>query len=253
MAQSLTRGLECFLMIARSKKPLTVEEIADRCGLPTSSVYRLLRPFEQQGLIHRTEQGTRILGLGVLALLYSIRNIYGYEIRDIALPIMQDLAKVTEETVLLSAFLGSESICMEAVTSPQPIRLSPQKGVLQTPGSGCSAKILLAYAEPDFQNKIIAQCVGYKRTNGQVVTEELLKQEIGQIRHDGFVVTVEEIDKGAAGVAAPILGKDDKILAGLTVTGPEYRFRGEQLKEITHLVLDSAHVISERCTLMDSL
>jgi IclR family transcriptional regulator, KDG regulon repressor len=253
MSQSLDRGLDCFLTIARSMKPLTVDEIANSCDIPASSVYRLLRPFEQNELVYRTGDGKRVLGLGVLTLLGSIRNIYGYEFRDIALPVMQELAKKSQESVQLTAFLGFESICMEAVESPQPIRLSVQKGAKQTLGSGCSSKILLAYAEPDFREKVIAQCVGFHRTNGQIVTSEMLHKEIEQIRRDGYVVTVEEIDKGAAGVSVPIFGKEGKILAGLTVTGPEYRFRGEQLDEIIRLVVTSARALSDRCALMESL
>lgn len=252
MSQTFERGLDCLLAIASSKTPLSIEEIASLTHLPASSVYRLLRPLEKRHLVERSENGRRALGPAILALCGSARSIHGSEIVDIALPFLREVAKATQETVLLTTFLGLDVICMEAIPSPQPIRLSPQKGLLQNACSGCSSKVLLAYAPPDLQQQILDKCGCHRRFNGQQVTPDLLRRELEQIRQDGYSVTIEEVDPGAAGVAAPIFGKDNQILAGLTVAGPLYRFESGRLEEMIAIAVSAAKKISQRCGLSDA-
>jgi DNA-binding IclR family transcriptional regulator len=50
-----------------------------------------------------------------------------------------------------------------------------------------------------------------------------LERELERIRRDGFVVTRGELDEGAGAVAAPILDRRGRLVAGLSLAGPEER------------------------------
>lgn len=243
--QALERGLDCLLALANSDGPLSVGEIAAATGIPSSTVYRLLRPLEKRGLIERTERGKRLLGLQVLVLCRSARNVHRLQVAEIALPIMQELARSTQETVILTAVKGLEAICVEAVPSPQLIRLTPEKGRPQPIWAGCSSKILLAHMNEDYQEQVTNLADGRRYYNGVVITRGAMARELDHIRQNGFCVTIEEVDPEAAGVAAPILGRWNMLEAGLSVLGPKYRFQEDRLPRIIELVVSSARSISE--------
>lgn len=247
MSQSFERALECLFVIANSKQPVTIEEIAAKTDLPVSSVYRLLRPLEKHSLVERVEQGKRVLGLGALALYSAAYNTYGDDVVKISLPILRDLAQQTQETILLTTFLNLDVICVEAISSPQPVRLSPQKGLVQSPLAGCSSKILLAFAPPDLQKKIIESHSIPVRANGTKSSLDELYVELETIRKLGYAITVEDVDVGSSGVSAPIFDRQNHIIAGLTAAGPIYRFDEERMPLVIEMVVQAAQTITERC------
>ncbi len=77
---------------------------------------------------------------------------------------------------------------------------------------GATGKILAAFLEPDER----ARLVGAVGASG-------LEAELDAVRRDGIAVTVAELDDGAAAVAAPILDRRGRLVAGLSVAGPADR------------------------------
>jgi len=253
MSQSFERSLDCLFVIANSKSPISIDEIAVQTNLPASSVYRLLRPLEKHQLVERVGQGGRVLGLGALALYSAARNIHGDDIVNIALPVMRDLAEKTRETILLTAFLGLDVICVEAIPSSQSVRLSPQKGLVQTPLAGCSSKILLAFADPDLREKIILGHEPPVMATGERVNPGTLRLDLENIRTTGYAITIEEVDPQSSGVAAPIFDRDNRVIAGLTAAGPNYRFDEDRMPKIIEWVVQAAQLITDRCSVLDDL
>jgi IclR family KDG regulon transcriptional repressor len=252
-SQTFQRGLDCLLALASSDHPLSVAEIAAAVDVPESTVYRLLRPLEQRGLVERTDQGKRVLGLRVLELCKGLRRSHRLNINEIARPIMQQLADVTQETVILTQVIGLEAICVENIESAQPIRLSFDRGRVQPIHAGASAKILLAFSDRGFQEKVLNRCNGRAYADGVPVDCEKLRQELAQIREQRFAVTTGELDLGATAVAAPILGKDSSLVAGLSVAGPRDRFGTERLPGLIELTVAMSRQISERHSLISTL
>ncbi len=252
-SQTFERGLDCLFALARSDHPPSVAEIAGVVDLPESTVYRLLRPLEQRGIVERTEQGKRVVGVRVLELYKSLRSSHTLNIGEVTKPIMQQLADVTRETVILTAVTGLDAICIENFDSPQPIRLSFDKGRVQPIHAGASAKVLLAYSERGFQEKVFSHCEGLTYADGKPIDCQKLRQELEQIRENGFVVTTAELDVGATAVAAPILGRNQKLVAGLSVAGPKDRFDVERLPKLIDLVVAASQQISERYMLISEL
>ncbi len=250
VAQTLDRGLDCLFALASSNAPLSISELANLVNLPDSTVYRLIRPLEERGLVERAEQGKRVLGPRVLELARPLRGSR-LQLREIARHIMQELSQTTRETVNLTVLSGLESLCIHSIESPQGLRVCFDEGRTQPLYVGASAKILLAYQDPDFRETVLRQCHGHKHANGTVVDSDRLRKQLEEICREGFVFSTEEVELGAAGIAAPIWNKDHKLLAGLTAVGPKERFSGDQLPRLTQLVVDGAQQISQRvCALL---
>jgi DNA-binding IclR family transcriptional regulator len=158
---------------------------------------------------------------------------------------MVALAEATRETVILTVARGHESVCVDSIESPQPVRLSFEKGRVQPIYAGASAKILLAFSDPAFQEEVISECHGLAYSDGQTIDCDDLLEEMSRVREQGTIVTASEVDEGAVAVAAPILDEKGRLVAGLSIAGPENRFGDDRLPKLIDLVKSESQKIGQ--------
>ena len=84
---------------------LTLAELASRTGIPKSTVHRLARLLVEQRLLKRTAAG---FSLGIR--LFELGELVGdrREIRDVSLPVLEDMFEQTHEVVHLGALEETE-------------------------------------------------------------------------------------------------------------------------------------------------
>jgi IclR family KDG regulon transcriptional repressor len=78
---------------------------------------------------------------------------------------------------------------------------------------GASGKVLAAWLDEAERERLI-------ESTPEPTT---LRAALDRIRHAGFAFTVGELDEGAAAVAAPILDRRGRLVAGLSIAGPAQR------------------------------
>src|SRR5207249_1022570 len=83
----------------------------------------------------------------------------GADLRRASLPVLERLARETDETALLT--VPSErrdaSVCLERVESPQPLRLSVEPGRQLPLHAGASQKALLAFMAEEDVSRVLAR------------------------------------------------------------------------------------------------
>jgi DNA-binding IclR family transcriptional regulator len=212
-AGALERAVELLARLEGETAEPTVAELAGGSGMPTSTAYRLLSELEQHGLVQRGPDRTVALGARLVALGRTAEAGLRARLAEPAMPVMDELARSTGETVILTVPCGLEAIVLHAVeTELHPVRLS-YPGLRRAPlHKGASGKVLGAYLEPLERERLLA-----------AAAEDGLADALDQIRRDGFAVTTDELDQGATAAASPILDRRGRIAAGLSVAGPTER------------------------------
>ena len=72
-----------------------------------------------------------------------------------------------------------------------------------------------------------------------------LEEDLEGIRQRGYAVTHDELEIGLSGVAAPVFGPDDDVVAAVGVSGPTARLE-QRAEEIGQLLLQHARTLSRR-------
>ena len=210
---ALERAVELLHHIGRQPAGPTVAELATEAGMPTSTAYRLLAELEQHGLVSRGPDSTVALGTRLVALGRSAEAGLRERLVAPAATVMDELSEEVGETVILTAPCALEAIVLHVVeTERHSVRLSYtlfRRGPMHR---GASGKILAAFLDPDERRRLV-----------EAVGEPGLEAELDAIRREGVAVTVAELDDGAAGVAAPVLDRRGRLVAGLSVAGPAER------------------------------
>lgn len=168
-AQTLDRGLRLLHLIAETPGGLTVTEAANRLGVGRAVVYRLVGPLTDHGMLRRDGSGRLRLGLGVLHLAQRAQPL----LADAALPALRKLAEQVGATAHLTVAEGSEGVAV-AVVEPSwtSLHVAYRTGSRHPLDRGAAGRAILA----------------------------------GRAGDTGPVASSGELQPGAYGVAAPVLG-----------------------------------------------
>ncbi len=229
---ALARAVQLLGRLGEQPADLTVSELASDAGMPTSTAYRLLAELEQHGFVQRGPDRTVALGTRLVALGRTAEETLHERLVAPAEGVMDELCERVGETVLLTAPCGLEGIVLHSVeTRRHSVRLSYTLFRRAPMHRGASGKILAAYLDDGDRRRLV-----------DAVGSPVLDDELQRIRRAGFVITIGELDPGAAALAAPILDRRGRIAAGLSVAGPRERICA-QSEQLRPLVLAAAGTI----------
>jgi DNA-binding IclR family transcriptional regulator len=215
-SQTLDRGLRVLKLLADTDHGLTVTELAAKLGVNRTVVYRLLATLEQHSLVRRDLGGRARVGLGVLGLAHQVHPL----LREAALPALRALAEDIGATAHLTLVDGTEALAV-AVVEPTwtDYHVAYRTGFRHPLDRGAAGRAILAgrgmqptadgggweHAESEEFAQFAARAGTVTAERGVDATDHVIGAggTVGQAR---FVITSGELEAGAAGAAAPLLG-----------------------------------------------
>jgi len=241
-AKTVERALDILLAFLREGQELGITDLSRALRLPKGTVHRLVSTLAAKGFLAKNEATGRYrLGLSVFRLGSTFLN--QMEVREAALPVLHELARVTGETVNLNIARDRRRVCIEKVESSHDIRHFVELGRPLPLYCGASGKVLLAFLPEEEIEAVIAE--GLRPLTSRTVTDpDRLRRELAEIRRRGYAVSRDERVEGASAVSAPIYDSAGRVVAGLTISGPTYRFTAERVAQFVKLVKQGAARIS---------
>lgn len=190
----------------------SLSDIARRADMPMPTAHRILKELEVWQAVEREADGTYRVGshlwqLGTLA-------VFQKDLRETALPPMQDLMLATQENVTLAVLSGDTALYVERLRSKGSVPVESRAGrhlPLHATGVG---KVLLAWSGDD---RLIQRCAQnlVAVTPHTITDPTLFLRELDWVRRNGFARSLEEMTPGTLAVAVPLLGQDDRAFAAL--------------------------------------
>jgi len=142
--RAVQRILAIFESFTADRSSLTLQEIADRIELPKSTTFRIVQSLEKAGYLVRLEDQKYCLSFRFTRLAGLVRSTLG--IREIARPIMLELAQATEDTVSIHTVSGRNRVCIDAIaTAPSQLPNVVQPGEQVPLLAGSASKVLMAF------------------------------------------------------------------------------------------------------------
>jgi len=225
------------------RQTLSAKEFSDVLDIPLSSLYRYLSILVVRGfLIKEPDSQKYRLGYQFLKLGRIAGSSLGFV--DIIRPHMERLSSDLSETILLTVISGWESVCVERIEAGKRIRMTLELGTSLPLHAGASSKILLAYQDDYFLEKMINEVGIPKLTDHTITDVDDLKQELSKIREQGFAVSDQEADLGVGAISAPIFDHQDTVIAGIAVVAHWEKIIGKDKEHLIAMVLDAANKAS---------
>jgi DNA-binding IclR family transcriptional regulator len=240
---SLHKALDIIQLLLDHKEIMDFREISESLNMPRSSAYKYLAVLRDRGFLDFEPNTKRYrLGLKFMELGSLVKS--QIRIDQIALPYMKELAEVMKETVILSYLSSGVAYCLERVGPESGLVFSMQRGAHLPLYSGASAKVLLAQLPDSEIDDILKRVTLTSFTPNTITDPEKLRQNIREIKTQGFAYSDQETDWGARAIAAPVVNSKLGIIASLCVVGPAQRMSGKKLEKAKKLVIESARKVS---------
>ena len=241
METTLAKGLRMLEAVAASDGPRGVSDLGRELGITRSNAHRLLQTLCALGYVRHNpahghyESTLRLfeLGAGVARRL---------DVRTVAHPVMQALARQVDENVILSVRDGHEVLVLDRVEGTRALRTYTPLGTRSPMHSTSPGKLFLAFSSGD-----VVDAVALTKFSPQtIVSRPQLDAELARIRAQGYAVARAEWHEDVAGASAPIWRGDGAIVAALTVSGPVVRFKPAQIRGHLPLLMAATDEISEK-------
>ncbi|ARS91020.1 IclR family transcriptional regulator [Natrarchaeobaculum aegyptiacum] len=239
---SVERSLEILELIG-DREPAGVSEIAREVPISKSTVYAHLSTLTSAGYVTKTD-GKYELSCKVLRLGSSVQE--RFDLYQQAKQHVDELASETGEPTNLVIEENGLGTCLYATNprnSADVFMSSGETNYMHATGTG---KAILAHRPREDVEAIIDQHGLPEMTENTITDEEVLFDELEEIRERGLSFDQEETINGLCCIAAPIIA-DEEPVGAVSVSGPVNRFTNEERRdELMQAVKEIANVIELR-------
>lgn len=226
-----------------TRQPVGVSELARSLQLPKTSVQRCLQALSTAGWIRPVGSEVRRWALTSKALHVGRHAAGDLSLRDAATPIMEELRRRTEETIHLMVPEGNDTVLIERLETPKPVRIIIPLGGSSPIHASANGKAVLAASGSDEVERVIAEGL-LRYTDTTIIDPDELRAELGVIREHGYATNKGEWRDDIAAVAAAIRGGEGRPVASLSISTPINRMPDELRPEYGSLVREAVRRIS---------
>jgi len=191
--QVIARAAAVLRALKTSRNGLSLAQIAERVGLPRSTVQRIVNALQDERLVIASSTG---VGFRLGPELHALAEAAHYNVVDGLRPLLQSLAAQTGETVDLAVLRGGQMIFIDQVAGTQRLRAVSSVGDAFPLTDTANGKACLSLMD-DAEIKRLAQAELGSRANAGFLKR--LMAEIASIRESGHAL---DLDEHTAGISA---------------------------------------------------
>jgi DNA-binding IclR family transcriptional regulator len=239
--QAVTRSID--VLIALRKGPRTLTELAKETGLSVSTTLRMLASLGHESIVIKSAN-QYVLGPGVFTLWQGWLAGLGL-IAGSLTPVMDRLRDETGETVALHVAVGVERICIAESQSQEPLRLTSYPGSVSALHLGSAGKVLLAFMDDDQRERALGLLASRPQevVTGGIANVAALREQLVDVREQGWAMSVGERIADAAAISVPILTR--RLVAALSILGPSARWTRERRLQALPSLQGAAKAVEE--------
>jgi IclR family acetate operon transcriptional repressor len=202
--------LQVFEAIA-AKQPVGVSALSRALDADKSAVQRDLMTLADAGWIRPLSAGLWELTPRILTLAHTPHS--SNELRQRARPTLEMLRQNTGETAYLAVLHEDHFVVIDALESPQVLRMVPPIGLVIPIDGSATARAILPYLDSAEQTRLL----------GAEPSAAMLEQFAATITR-GFAINDGDIVSEAIAIASAILDGNEQPLGAIVLTGPSERF-----------------------------
>lgn len=236
--QAVDRAALLVATVVKADSPLPFGELAEECALPKSTASRLLSALERTELLERNEAGDYVAG--PLFWLHASRHDPWEELAALAQPVLEAVSEETRETVNLGAARGSRVVHIAQVDSTYLLGTRDWTLLEVPPHTSALGKVLYAHGALEHPAGRLEPVTARTLRDSRA-----LEADLARVRRQGFATTVDELEVGLTGIAAPILDAQGQAVAALGISGPTQRLE-RRLDELGRFLIEQAGLLAAR-------
>lgn len=241
--RAIGKSIEVYQVLARSREPVTLHQMAKEVRLTKSSVFRILHTLEVSRTIRKTSDG-RYEVTGDERIQMPVMSMH--QIAALAADPLKDIVRSFGETVGLAVLCQNRIEVVSVVESPHMIRMGNTPGRILPPHASALGKCITAF-QSEARRESLIRSYGLARITPHTITDHSeLEREYASIRGEGLARDLEESALDGHCFAAPISDATGEVIAAISMSIPKIRLESFDLNRMVTELRRTANTISER-------
>lgn len=239
---TLRKGLHLLGIVGESAEPMTLSRLCREARLSLATAHRYLATLQDLNYVRR-DAASGTYRLGSRALRLGATALSQLELRSVASSALNDLMRVTNETIHLSLLDGMDVVYIDKVDSMQAVRMWSAVGSRLPAHCSAAGKALLAYL-PDRELTDRMSLPLERLTPKTITTWPGLVRELQAVRRQGYAVDDRENRVDIRCVAAPVFDHAGDVAGAVSLSAPVTRMSTGKMPSMGRLVAETARRIS---------
>lgn len=241
---NLRNACRVLKALADRSEGLELRQISTELEIPRTTTLRICTTLEMENLLTRNAAGRYLLGSSLAPI--GMRALPEAWLRNLSVPILNNLVAATGETAHLAVLCGKKSLLLEVRDSPQILRVASRPGSLAQIHCSATGKVFLAHSIYIDLAKFLEGVELEKKTERTLTTIDALRDEVKRVRTLGYGVDDEEYTPGVRCMATPVRDSRNHVIAAVGITGAAVRVTVEKTDEYLKPLLEAAAQLSAK-------
>lgn len=242
--KSLAKALRLLEFLGRPQEGTSIAVLSKELRIGKSTVHRLLATLREFDLVW-LNPSTSNYALGARILRWSDLLVRQNLLIRHGLPILRELMNTTRETANLAVLEGSEVLYIAQCESTERLRTSEAVGTRAPAHSTSLGKVLFAMLADEEFEAIYKNTETLKAVTPNTITDmSRLKVHLQKVRQEGVAYDFEENVIGVVCIGTVVRNFAGMPVAGMSISVPTQRVRGDNLGELKEHLLNAANKLS---------
>jgi DNA-binding IclR family transcriptional regulator len=240
----LEKAIRIFDIFTYGDDSFTLAEIKKITGLPKTTIFRILKTFENAGffkydpLQEKYSLGLRFLELG--GIVYSSLSV-----RKAAAAYMDALSDSLKATILLGVMKDDQLLYIDKREMDSIVRVTSHIGLKRPPYFGMLGMTLLAYMDNEVKERLLTLYPPTKITSKTVTDIRRIMKKLDETMRKGYYMEQDEIVEGLLGIGVPIRDFSGNVVAALGATQPVFQIKEGAIENTIQQLLEASRSISK--------
>jgi DNA-binding IclR family transcriptional regulator len=228
--QAVFRAFQILETVLRARDSVRLADLAADVELQKSTVHRILQTLAAMGYVVQ-EPSTRRYRATLKAWELGSAALDAHPVKRAAAPFLQELHRLTGETVSMTVMEGDDVLYLDKIISPRPVRFTTRAGSRVAAILTAGGQAMLAL-EPDA--RAVVERTAQRLVGVREIDVETVLAALETVRARGYAISRSNPDVVSIGGA--ILGEDGRAAGALSVSAPHERTDAEKQAAIIESV-----------------
>lgn len=228
---SVEKAVTVLNAFSRERPRLTLATITKVTGLDKSAAQRFVYTLHQLGLLRKHED-TREYSLSPRLLEFGYAFIYSDKLVERAQPFLMDAHERTWETVNLMVLDGNDVVLVCRLPSLDVVTMNIDAGYRVPALSSIAGRAIVSRLPAKRREQFIRATERQKkRARPAGSTHNDIRRILDNAAKEGYVVSQPRHFQYETSVGAAIVDGSNRVLAGISISGPSSRLTAEEARE----------------------
>jgi DNA-binding IclR family transcriptional regulator len=228
---AVARGFAILRCFKRGERALGNKDMADRTGLPRSTVARLTHTLTDLGYLEYVPSLEKY-ALGISVLSFGQTYLSGLDLREAARPHMKALAEEVKATVALAGTAGDEMMFLELAHGNPTFALRVAVGERVPRGTSALGRAYSAGLLPEARAHSIAAFKRLVKKADWPAAERSVLSAIDDYEKYGVCFSMGDWNPDVHGVSTPMVSNDGHKVVAFSASLPAHQASRQHLIDV---------------------